>query len=392
MAARTQASQQKEPTMDQQANAAAGDEAQAPIDVVTIPASAEATTDTFNSVSQAARALARARHAKNNEQQATDESGAGTTATDQPREPAEAAPGSAEADAAAEAEAGGTAEAADPTEPPPIEPPRSWSKEDKELFAGLPRETQMRVAERERARESDFLRRQNEAVEQLKGLAAREQAAELARRHYVDALPNVLKLMQAQHADEFADIKSPADVERIAKEDMPRYVKWSESQRQIGRAVEEVNAAQASALRDAQQKWFEFATRQDALFAERVPEAADPEKNAKMQEAAIVMLKGIGFTDEELGDLWNGRARLPLRDHRVALLIHDATRYRQAQQKAKDAAAKPVPPVQRPGVAQPRGAAQDAKIQALAKQLETSGSLKDAAALIAARRKAGRPT
>jgi len=47
-------------------------------------------------------------------------------------------------------------------------------------------------------------------------------------------------------------------------------------------------------------------------------------------------------------------------------------------------------PAQRPGVAQPRGAAQDAQIQALDKRLEASGSLKDAAALIAARRKAGR--
>jgi hypothetical protein len=37
-----------------------------------------------------------------------------------------------------------------------------------------------------------------------------------------------------------------------------------------------------------------------------------------------------------------------------------------------------------------RAAARDAKIQALVKQLETSGSLKDAAALIAARRKGGR--
>ncbi len=169
----------------------------------------------------------------------------------------------------------------------------------------------------------------------------------------------------------------------------PRYVKWSESQRQIGRAIDEVKAAQESALREAQQKWFEFATRQDALFAEHVPEAADPAKNAKMQEVAVAVLKEIGFSDEELGDLWTGRTRLPLRDHRMALLIHDATRYRQAQQKAKDVAAKPVPPVQRPGVSQLRGAALDAKIQALAKQLETSGSLKDAAALIAARRKAG---
>jgi hypothetical protein len=64
--------------------------------------------------------------------------------------------------------------------------------------------------------------------------------------------------------------------------------------------------------------------------------------------------------------------------------------YDDAQRKAKEAAAKPVPPVQRPGVSQRRGAAQDAQIDALTKRREASGSVKDAAALIAARRKAGR--
>ena len=49
--------------------------------------------------------------------------------------------------------------------------------------------------------------------------------------------------------DEFADIKSQADVERMANEDMPRYVKWSESQRQIGRAIDEVKAARPGPLR-----------------------------------------------------------------------------------------------------------------------------------------------
>lgn len=191
--------------MDQQANVAAGDGAQGPIDVVTT-----ATTDNFNSVSQAARALARARHARNNAQQPAQESGADAGASDQPQEPAEAPPGPAEADAAAtDAEAGSATEAAEAAEPAPIEPPRSWSKEDKELFAGLPRETQMRVAERERSRESDFLRRQNEAADKLKGLTAKEQATDQARRHYEDALPAVLQLVQAQHADEFADILEP---------------------------------------------------------------------------------------------------------------------------------------------------------------------------------------
>jgi hypothetical protein len=55
----------------------------------------------------------------------------------------------------------GETTAGDPAETPSIEPPRSWSKEDKELFNTLPPETQQRVAERERARESDFLKRQN---------------------------------------------------------------------------------------------------------------------------------------------------------------------------------------------------------------------------------------
>jgi hypothetical protein len=300
--------------MDTQDNVA--DATQAPIDVVTT-----ATADNFASVSQAARALAQARHARNKEQQPAEQSGAESSfapsafaprrawadergasedrsagATDQPQEPAEAPRSGAEADAAAaDTEAAGETEGGDPAEPPAIEPPRSWTKEDKELFASLPRETQVRVAERERSRESDFLRRQNEAVEQLKGLAAKEQATDQARRHYEGALPAVLQLIQAQHADEFADIKSQADVERMAKEDMPRYVKWSESQRQIGRAIDEVKAAQESALREAQQKWFEFATRQDALFAERVPEAADPEKAAKLQQAAVAVLKDIGW-------------------------------------------------------------------------------------------------
>jgi hypothetical protein len=68
--------------------------------------------------------------------------------------------------------------------------------------------------------------------------------------------------------------------------------------------------------------------------------------------------------------------------------VHDAILWRDAQAKAKAATLKQVPPVQRPGVSQPRGAAQDAQVQNLTKRLETSGSLKDAAALLRARRAA----
>jgi hypothetical protein len=50
--------------------------------------------------------------------------------------------------------------------------------------------------------------------------------------------------------------------------------------------------------------------------------------------------------------------------------------------------AKPLPPVQRPGVSQAKGAAQDALVQNLSKRFDASGSLKDAAALVRARRAA----
>jgi hypothetical protein len=44
--------------------------------------------------------------------------------------------------------------------------------------------------------------------------------------------------------------------------------------------------------------------------------------------------------------------------------------------------------VQRPGVSQGKGATQDALVQDLSKKLEASGSLRDAAALLRARRAA----
>jgi hypothetical protein len=46
-----------------------------------------------------------------------------------------------------------------------IEPPRSWAKDEKELFTGLPVEIQIVVARREKDRETIMRRAQNEAAE-----------------------------------------------------------------------------------------------------------------------------------------------------------------------------------------------------------------------------------
>ena len=46
-----------------------------------------------------------------------------------------------------------------------IEPPRSWTKDEKELFTGLPVEIQVVVARRERERDTVLRRAQNEAAD-----------------------------------------------------------------------------------------------------------------------------------------------------------------------------------------------------------------------------------
>jgi hypothetical protein len=280
-------------------------------------------------------------------------------------------------------------ESADPAQDaPPIEPPRSWTKEDKELFAGLPRATQERLAERERSRESDFLRRQNEAAEKLKGLSAKEQAVEQARQHYEAALPQLLATLQSQQAGEFADIKSMADVERLAREDWPRYLLWDLQQKKIAEVGQQLLAAQHRQVVEKLAHFTDFAKRQDDLFKEKVPDMVDEAKAAELQKKALALLSDLGFDEAELAQSWNGQKDLSLRDHRVQLLIRDATLWREAQAKAKAAAVRPVPPVQRPGAASARQGTDEARVQHLTQRLDQTGSLKDAAALVRARRAA----
>jgi hypothetical protein len=367
--------------------------AQSPIAVVPAPAG-----DSPMDARAAARSLAAWR--RNRDQQPN-------TSNDQPQLRARAeraaphGPGQESSPAQAGSDAGereappGETESADPAaEPrpeagadlPPIDPPRSWTKEDKDLFTSLPRATQERMAERERSREGDFNRRQQEAAEKSKALEAERSKAEQVRHQYEAALPQLLQTLQQQQAGEFADIKTLADVERLAREDWPRYALWDVQQKKIAEVGQHLALAQQRQAQERVQQFSEFARREDDLFKEKVPDMADAKRAAGLQTAALAVLKELGFQETELAQSWHGQRDLSLRDHRVQLLIRDATLWRDAQAKAKAAATRPVPPVQRPGVSQPKGAAQDAQIQHLTQKLEKTGNLKDAAALLRARR------
>jgi hypothetical protein len=351
------------------------------IPVVSLPESAP---EKF-SITQAARALQSARYNKDDK-------------------PAEAPIKAAEPDSPAQAEDGAPQEApaehttesqAEPeAELPPIEPPRSWTKDEKERFKTLPRDTQAYLAERETERDREIRRSQNEAAEKLKGLTVKEQAVEQARQQYEAALPQLLQILQSQQAGEFADIKTIQDVEKLAREDWPRYLQWDVAQKKVAAVQQEMLAAQQRQSQEKVQRFAEFAKREDDLFAEKVTDMADAAKAADLQKRAISVLKDVGFSEAELAAAWNGEKDLSLRDHRMQLLIRDATAWRQAQEKAKTAATKPVPPVQRPGVAPTRQDGASAHIQNLQTQLNANptgpNAARIAAQIVAARRAAAR--
>jgi hypothetical protein len=281
-----------------------------------------------------------------------------------------------------------TESATDTAAEPPIEPPRSWTKEAKERFASLPRDTQEYLAQREDERDRDFSRRQTETAEKLKGLTAKEQAVEQARSQYETALPALLETIQQQQNAEFGDIRTVEDVQRLAREDWPRYVMWDAKQKQLASVQQQVEVTKHRQAQEKQQKFGEFVKREAELFAEKVPEFADPVKKTALQDKAVAMLHDLGFADQELGELGRGERELSIYDHRIQLLINDGIKFRAGQSALKAPTRAPVPPVQRPGVSQPRGAAQTAVVQNLTTRLNQTGSAKDAARLLTARRAA----
>jgi hypothetical protein len=359
----------------------------APIDIVQIPAPAGTTISTRD----AARTLASFRLKQREPEQAQEEA--------RPAAEAEAAPpvdesAEASADAASPSGSETTGATTESAEPPaaqaPIEPPRSWTKEARERFLSLPRETQEYLAAREQDRDRELRRGQNEAAEQRKAMEAERQKVEQARQQYEQALPNVLATLQQNHASDFSDIKTVVDLERVAREDWPRYVLYDAQQKRIASAERDLQAAKERQEQERAVKLMEFAQREHALLLEKIPEMADPAQGARLHVAAVGVLHELGFSDQELAEMVQGRRDLSVHDHRLHLLIRDGVRFRDAQKAARQASTKPVPPVQRPGVAQPRGAAQDAVVQNLTKRLDQTGNLKDAARLIAERRKAAR--
>ncbi len=273
---------------------------------------------------------------------------------------------------------------------PPIERPRSWSKDDDDEWNALPRGRQEKIVANERARESDIRQRINDAAEKNKAAEAKFKEAEQARQQYEVKISSAMQMLEREQTRDFPDIKTMADVERMAAEDPFRKIQWDTHQQKMAVVAYEDQQAKTRQQQEAQTEWTNHVQKENALAAEHIPELADKIKGPELTKRAADRLTELGFKPEELNDLASGKSKLSIYDHRLQQLIFSDLKLSDIQKAKAVATAKSLPPVQRPGVARPAGAADSDNLRALEDRLTRTGSVKDAEALLNAQIAASR--
>ncbi len=270
------------------------------------------------------------------------------------------------------------AQVAEPAEVPLIEPPRSWTQAEKERFQSLPRETQEYLHTREQERDREIRRSQNEAAEVRKAAEAERKQAEEIRKQYEAKLPALVETMRRQ--SEFADIRSLDDVRKLQAEDPFRFQAWQVFQMDAQAAEAERKQAEERQQNEKANARRAYVQEQDAKLHDLVPEMKDPAKATEIRTKAVKMLvDDYGFSESDLGAIMQTEDGFRLlSDARWQKLIADGMKYHDSLKAKATIAAKPLPPVQRPGVSAPAQNSNTGRIQALTKQLETASGVNQA--------------
>ena len=311
----------------------------------------------------------------------------------QPRKPDKTAESANDATAEQESPEGDADPVTDPGETqeaeaekePPIERPKSWSKDEDAEWQSLPRAMQQKIVARESERDKGTSRSQQEAAEARKAAEAARQLAEEARQQYLSRVPTLDDLQRMVNQGPFADIKSHEDKTNLLKTDPFRYLEWQDYQDTMGRLAAQAKEAQDLKAREEESKWAAHVQEQNAKLLESVPEK-ERGTIAKMRDDAPKFLMDKGFKDSELGELATGKTKLSIFDHRIQGLIRDSMKLQEILSAPKAVAAKPIPPVQKPGTSSAQ-TGDSQRIQALQSKFERDPTVENAMALRLARQR-----
>jgi hypothetical protein len=216
--------------------------------------------------------------------------------------------------------------------------------------------------------------------------------AEKARQSYIEGLDAATQIAQVSFLSQFPELASiapdhlPGALELMSRQDPQKFARVQA----MVATSEQLFAHQQQESRleaeRARQSFVEFAKSEDALFETLLkgePKATQQAVTAEIFASA----KASGIEPADLMGLFNSEPLM--RNAAFQHMMYDAAKYRLAMKARDSAAAKPVPPVQRPGTARSSAEREHADVRALTARLSQSGDIKDAVALYHAR-KSGR--
>lgn len=194
--------------------------------------------------------------------------------------------------------------------------------------------------------------------------------AEAARNQHIQATTDLIAHLKYSLQGEFGDVKTDADLLRIAEQDPLRYNRYVIHQGQLQRAEADRAKVMGEQRQMESQRFNAWQRGEVEKLPTLIPELKDPAKAPALVARIRAFAKDRGYTDEQL-------QRASAADFAT---INDAMNFRDMKAAQVQAAKKAAnaPPVQRPGaVREAKG--KDENLRSDFNRLRKSGSVDDAA-------------
>jgi hypothetical protein len=217
--------------------------------------------------------------------------------------------------------------------------------------------------------------------------------AEKARQGYLDGLAAATQIAQVSFISQFPELASiapenlPGALELMSRQEPQKFARVQAMVATTEQLFAQQRQESRRQVETTRQNFVELAKSEDARLETMLKGEPKAIQHAVTEEI-FASAKASGVEPGELIRLFNSEPLM--RNATFQRMMYDAGKYR-LMMKARDAAAaKPVPPVQRPGAARTPAERDSADLRTLNAKLSSSGNIRDAVALYNARKSSRR--
>jgi hypothetical protein len=222
------------------------------------------------------------------------------------------------------------------------------------------------------SRTSDYTKKTQTLAEQRKAVEAERQRIEEAakvRDQYAQRLAVVEQMLTAQPEENLAELKEVDPIQYAVK-----VAERSERDKQLAVIRQERQAIAARQQADQQEQLRRHLSSEAEKLKAAIPEMADEVKGEVVRKEIKDFAKSIGFSDQELAQVY---------DHRAVLTLYEAMQWRKLQQGKPQATKKvsEAPKMLKPGTTGKQTTAEQDAMKKMRAKLAKSGDRRDAARL-----------